>query len=259
MSTTTTAISTQPGHHPTLAEQFYMRALDHVLRSGVPFMVGGAYSLREYAGICRDTKDLDLFCKAEDYPRILQVLADAGFRTEITFPHWLAKAFENDLFVDVIFNTPNAVCPVNDGWLEHAPVADVLGHTVKLVPPEEVIWPKLYLMERERFDGADVLHIIRHRGPTLDWRRLWSRMDRHWEVLLAHLLLFDFVYPSERAVVPEWLMRELASRLEQHLVSPPSEERICRGLLLSDRQYQIDITQWGYQDIRALLLQGRTG
>jgi hypothetical protein len=228
----------------------------------VPFLLGGAYALREYAGIVRDTKDLDVFCKAEDYPRLLQALADAGYRTEIHFPHWLARAYDGDRFVDLIFNTPNGVCPVDDTWFERVHEADVLGHRLRLVPPEELLWPKLYVMERERFDGADVLHVLRRQGPTLDWRRLWARMESHWEVLFAHLLLFHFVYPSERAAVPDWLFRELLSRLEQHLAAPPAEApeaRVCRGLLLADRQYQIDVTQWGYRDARALVLQGRSG
>jgi hypothetical protein len=248
-----------PARHETAreAERFYVRALEHLLHSGVPFLVGGAYALREYAAISRETKDLDLFCKAEDYPRLLQVLAEAGYRTEITFPHWLAKAFSGDFFVDVIFNTPNAVCPVDDSWLAHAREAELFGHQVKLVPAEELLWAKMYIMERERFDGADVLHVIRHLGASLDWPRLWARMEPHWEIMFAHLLLFEFVYPSERDAVPGWLWDDLLARLQQRLSVPPPRERICRGLLISDRQYQIDITQWGYRDARALRMQGR--
>jgi hypothetical protein len=122
-----------------------------------------------------------------------------------------------------------------------------------------MIWCKSFVQERERFDGADVVHLIRKQGPTLDWHRVLARMDPHWEVLFAHLLTFRFVYPSERDTVPAWLMRELQSRVERQLAEPPPQEPICRGLLISERQYQIDITTWGYQDVRAMLLQGRRG
>jgi hypothetical protein len=239
------------------AERFYARALGHAARSGVPFLVGGAYALREYAGLWRDTKDLDVFCTAADYPRLLQALAAAGYATEIHFPNWLARAYEGDRFVDVLFSTPNGLCPVDETWFSTAREATVLGIPVRLVPPEEVVWPKMYLMERERFDGADVLHVLRQQGASLDWPRLWARFEGHWEVLFAHLLLFQFVYPSERGCVPEWLWRELLARQERRLAEPVPQERICRGLLLSDRQYQVDVTQWGYADARALLLQGR--
>jgi hypothetical protein len=246
----------EPG---TTAQDFFARALEHIVKSSVPFMIGGAYAVREYTGIVRDTKDLDVFCTVDDYPRLLQVLAEAGYRTEITFPYWLAKAFQSDLFVDVIFNAPNAVCPVDAGCLAHAPRAQVLGYPVKLVPPEELIWCKSFVQERERFDGADVVHIIRKQGPMLDWQRVLARMDEYWEVLFAHLLTFRFVYPAERDTVPAWLMRELVARVEQQLAAPAPPEPLCRGLLISERQYQIDITTWGYQDVRAMLLQGRRG
>lgn len=55
-------------------------------------------------------------------------------------------------------------------------------------------------MERERFDGADVAHIILKRGKRLDWGRLLSRFGEHWRVLLSHLILFDYIYPSEKLV-----------------------------------------------------------
>ena len=51
--------------------QFYRDVLDAIAQQQIPFLVAGAYALRRHAGIFRDTKDLDLFCKAGDYPRIL--------------------------------------------------------------------------------------------------------------------------------------------------------------------------------------------
>ncbi|MBI4494850.1 MAG: nucleotidyltransferase [Chloroflexi bacterium] len=248
-----------PAVPTTEAEHFYARALEHLVGSGVPFMVGGAYAMREYAGIFRWTKDLDVFCKAEDYPCILQVLAEAGCTTEITDTTWLVKGFCGDLLVDVIFNSGNGLCPVDESWLERAPRANVLGYMAKLVPPEEMIWSKVYIQERERFDGADVLHIIRQQGARLDWQRLLARLDSDWEVLLAHLVNFRFAYPSERDVVPRWLMEELLSRVDRQLNTRPPTARICRGPLLSRTQYEADITGWGYQDVRPLRLRGVHG
>jgi hypothetical protein len=236
-------------------EEYYADALSHALHSGVPFMLGGGYALRCYAGILRDTKDMDIFCKVEDYPRILQALAKAGYRTEVPSALWLAKAFHGEDFIDIIFNSPNCLCPVDESWLEHAPEVEAFGNTVKLVPPEEMIWCKSFVQERLRFDGADVLHLIRKRGPTLDWERMLRRAGEYWEVLLPHLLSFRFVYPSERDTVPEWLLRALLSRVEQQLGMPPVEERICRGPLIAEQQYLIDIAEWGYLDPRSVVMQ----
>jgi Uncharacterised nucleotidyltransferase len=232
------------------AESFYGTALRHLLRSGVPFLIGGAYAMREYGGIFRDTKDLDVFCLPGDYPRILQVFAGAGFRTEVTHPHWVAKAFQGEYFVDIIFGSSNDLCPVDDLWFQFARKVHLLGFAVPLIPPEEMIWSKAYVQDRYRFDGADIAHILRKMGAELDWHRLLVRMDRDWEVLLAHLINFRFAYPSERDIVPEWILRELSSRVQQQLGEPALPERICRGPRLTPHDYQIDIAEWGYRDPR---------
>src|SRR5262249_5168140 len=146
---------------------FYLRALKLVRESGVPFLLGGAYAFGTYTGILRHTKDLDVFVRPDDAPRVLGAFARAGFRTEVTFPHWLGKALNGDDFADVIFNSGNGRCPVDDEWFAHARRAEVLGAAVSVIPAEEMIWQKSYIMERERFDGADVAHLLRARGPGL--------------------------------------------------------------------------------------------
>lgn len=229
------------------AEQFYVEALDNLGRTAIPFMVGGAYALREYADIYRDTKDLDIFCKASDYPLLLDALGRQGYDTEITDANWLAKARRGQHFIDIIFNSGNGICPVDDGWLEHAPAVELLGRSVKLIPAEEEIWTKSYVQGRHRFDGADVLHILRKRGKSLDWERLLARFEGHWEVLLAHLLTFQFVYPSERDSVPPAVMGELLERARRQLELPVPRDRICRGPLLSRTDYEVDIDTWGYR------------
>ena len=232
------------------AERFYRTALNHLAEGGVPFMIGGAYALREYADIVRDTKDLDIFCKPDDHPRILGLLMGAGYQTEVTHPNWLAKAFHHNHCVDIIFSSGNSVCHVDEAWFRHSRRSTMFGVTVQLIPPEEMIWSKAYVQDRGRFDGADIAHILRRQGGTLDWHRLLVRAGSDSEVLFAHLINFRFVYPSERNVVPEWVMRELWFRIECQLESLPPAERICRGPLLTPYDYEIDVTEWGYRDAR---------
>lgn len=229
---------------------FYCRALTALQESSVPFLVGGAYALEPYTGIVRHTKDLDVFVRPADAERTLAVLTAAGYRTALEFPHWLGKAYSGEDYVDVIFSSGNGVAEVDDAWFARGVDGAVLGIPVKLCPPEEIIWSKSLIMERERYDGADVAHLLRASGPRLDWQRLLRRFDRHWRVLLSHLVLFGFIYPSERAHVPDWVMQELLGRLQRELSSPAPAERACYGTLLSRAQYLVDIEQWGYQDAR---------
>ena len=79
---------------------FYVKSLAVLNESGVPFLVGGAYALAQHAAIERHTKDLDIFVLPDDRDAVLGASGAAGFRTEVTFPHWLAKAYSDDAFID---------------------------------------------------------------------------------------------------------------------------------------------------------------
>jgi nucleotidyltransferase DUF2204 len=230
--------------------EFYRHVLDCLHAGGVRYLVGGAYALECFTGIGRETKDIDLFVAPAECDAALRLLERAGYATEMTSPVWLAKARCDDDFVDVIFSSGNGIAEVDEDWFRHAEEGEVLGVRVQLCPAEEMIWSRSWVMERERFDGADVVHLIRARGPRMDWHRLLARFGAHWRVLLAHLVLFGFVYPGERGAVPEWVMRELVQRLDRELAAPPSAQRLCLGTLLSRYQYQVDLGRWGYRDGR---------
>jgi len=229
---------------------FYVAALRALQTAQVPFLVGGAYALSRYTGIFRDTKDMDVFVHPGDMKPALDALAAAGYQTELTFPHWLGKAFAGEYMIDVIFSSGNGFAQVDDAWFEHAVEDTVLGVPARLCPAEEMIWSKAFIMERERYDGADIVHLLRARAECLDWRRLLQRFGPHWRVLLSHLVLFGFIYPSERARIPGLVMAELVRRLadEQRTVQPT--DPICCGTLLSRAQYLVDVETLGYRDAR---------
>lgn len=229
---------------------FYCHAVDALTREGVPFLVGGAYALGRYTGIVRHTKDFDIFVRPEDCRRILDLFAAEGYRCELTFPHWLGKVYADGDFIDVIYSSGNGIATVDDEWFAHAVVGEVLGREVRLCPVEEIIWSKGFIMERERFDGADVAHLLRARAADLSWPRLLRRFGKHWRVLFTHLVLFGYVYPSERDRIPATVMEELIGRLRQELTATPADEHVCQGTILSREQYLIDIRNWGYEDAR---------
>lgn len=227
---------------------FYREALDELYESGTNFMLGGAFCMFQYTGIYRDTKDLDVFCKPSEYPKILKHFASKGYKTELTDVRWLAKVFKGEYFIDIIFDTVNNICRVDDTWYQHAREGEFVGHKVKLLPPEELIWCKIYVQNRERYDGADVNHVLLKQGKSLDWKRLLNRLDQHWHILLSQLLQFQFVYPSEyHEIIPRWLFDELMERAREQYDLPPAVERVCRGPIIDQTQYQIDIKEWDYK------------
>ena len=197
----------------------------------------------------RDTKDLDLFVRRADWSRIVEALAAQGIACELVFSHWLGKARGNGHFVDLIFAGGNGFVEVDDEWLAHGVPSVVLDVPVHLVPAEEMIWSKAYVMERERFDGADVLHILRKSAPELDWFRLLRRFDAHPAVLLSHLVMFEFVFPGDRHKLPAWVLDELWQRTR---VVEPLPPRLCRGTLISREQYLVDIEERADHDAREM-------
>ena len=221
------------------------RAIQLLEEAGVQFVVGGAYAYCQYTGIYRDTKDLDLFLRKRDAGTALGVLAQHGWRTERTDEVWLYKGFHGEYFVDLIFCSGNGVAQVDDEWFEHATPGETFGRPVLVAPPEEMIWSKAFVLERERYDGGDVNHIIRAVGDQLDWNRLLRRFDRHWEVLLSHLMLYRFVYPTHRTKVPDWVMAELICRTLDTVRQGDCSESPCRGPLVSRVNYQLDIREGG--------------
>ncbi|AKD03940.1 nucleotidyltransferase [Pontibacter korlensis] len=240
-------IELQEGIHRQAAHDFYREVLGILAESNLDYMVGGGFALRLYTDIIRDTKDLDIFCKGGDTPAILKLFKENGFETELTDARWLAKAIKGEQFMDIIFNNPGNHCAVDDSWFERSTPSELLGIKVKVIPAETLIWSKLYVQNRERYDGADINHLILRYGDKLDWKWLWQHMETHWQLLLAQFLSFQFVYPSEREIIPKWLFDELFRRAQNELEMPPPKEKICRGPLIDQTQYAIDITEWDFK------------
>jgi Nucleotidyl transferase of unknown function (DUF2204) len=231
---------------------FYVAAMEALDGRGVEFLVGGAWAFEAHTGIGGRTKDLDLFLRPADVETALAVLEKEGYRTELTSPIWIGKAFLDDEVVDLIFSSGNGLCTVDDAWFAHAKQATVLDRRVGLIPIEEMIWSKSFLMERDRFDGADINHLILAAGGTLDGDRLLSRFGVHWRVLLAHVVLFDYAFPSKRGLLPDALRSTLMQRAADSgdSVEIGDERDLCYGTFLSRHQYQGDVEGGAFGDAR---------
>jgi hypothetical protein len=228
---------------------FHLRSVAALQDANVPFLIGGAYVVEVYAGVSRRTKDFDLYVRPRHVDAALDALARAGYETELTFAHWLAKAKRGRDYVDLIFRAGNGLCEVDDSWFERAHDDELLGLHVKLCAPEEMIWMKAYIMERERFDGADIAHLLVSCAEKLNWQHLVQRFGPDWRVLLSHLVLFGFIYPSEQRRIPTAVMDDLIARLRNETPAG-GNERVCRGTLLSRKQYLIDVQKRGFHDAR---------
>ena len=240
--------SSRPQRLPKKQAELYRDVLTILEEKKIPLAVSGTYALQLHSGICRDTKDLDIFLSTEDAAVALACLVKHGFRCEVRDPVWLAKAYRDKYFVDLITGMSNAVIIVDASWIKHSRPTEVLGVATRILAPEELLVSKLFVTRRERFDGADIAHVIYATRGELDWDRIVRHVGEHWEILLWALLLFRYVYPGQSNYVPAHLWQDLIGRLS-HAVSNPDPNQTFRGSLIDDRMFAIDLKEWGLDNI----------
>jgi Uncharacterised nucleotidyltransferase len=243
--------SVQP-KFPQKQEAMFRETLMVLNRRRVPYVVSGAFALQVHTGIWRATKDLDLFLTPEDVPAAMRCLRKNGFRCEVRDPVWLHKAHRNGFFIDLITGMSNAVFRVDRSWIENASPTMILNVRARVLAAEELLVSKLFVVRRERFDGADIAHIIYSSQGKLDWNRVLALVNNHWEILLFALVLYRYVYPAYSHYVPSWLWQRLLVRFSNELTNPdPAAE--FRGSLVDDKMFAIDVAEWGMADTLRVL------
>ncbi len=92
--------------------------------------------------------------------------------------------------------------------------------------------------------------LILTRGDELDWGRLLERTGEHWRLLLAQVHLFDYVYPTHRRRIPDWVRETLLDRACNAEQEEPLDDEPFRGTLVSRFSFAIDVNEWGFRDLR---------
>lgn len=231
-----------------LHEQVCAEALRTLNAEQVPYLLGGAFAFTQYTGIIRATKDVDFFLSKRDLPQALSTLESIGFATSRPFGHWLAKASRTEVAFDLIYSSGNGVAGVDDDWFQHAPSSELYGVPVRLTPVEEMIWSKAFIMERERYDGADVAHLLHAQAPRLNWDRLLRRFGAHLPVLASHIILFLYIYSDGDSKLPTGILDHVVGAAHQSSARV-TQEPTCLGTLLSREQFLPDLNN-GYRDGR---------
>lgn len=217
-------------------------------RERVSYAIAGAFALQQHTGICRDTKDLDLFLTSESACAALKLLRREEFECEVCDPVWLFKAHRGEFFVDLITGMSNAAMVVENSWIDRAQPAMIHGVRTRVLAAEELLASKLFVTRRERFDGADVAHIIYGTRGKLDWQRILQLAGENWEMLFWALVLFHYAYPAKTGFVPKELWHDLTRRFE-HSLANPDPSAPFRGSLIDDKMFAIDVNEWGLENI----------
>jgi hypothetical protein len=180
--------------------------------------------------------------------KVLPYLRRRGFKCKVKDPVWLAKVHKGEFFVDLITGMSNAVIVVEDSWIERARPAVVHGVKTRVLAPEELVASKIFVAKRERFDGADIAHVIYGTYPNFDWDRELQIVGDHWEMLLWSLLLFRYAYPAQTHYVPATVWRELLQRFQGQIARPDPHAKF-RGSLVDELMFAIDLNEWGLPNL----------
>ncbi|MEW6443275.1 MAG: nucleotidyl transferase [bacterium] len=237
-------VSLPSGQHDLYAH--WLRILND---TGIPYAVAGAFGLHAYTGIWRETKDLDVFIQPEHLEQAMQALAAKGFETLVWDRHWLAKIRCEPYFMDLLFGLGSGMIEVDADWMAYTRPAVILGVPIPLIAIEELIASKTMIAKRDRFDGADVVHLIHAARGKLDWGRLQKRLHRMPGLLLWHCVFFDLIYPGH----PDYLPQERIVSLFETMRKGWSQDRgprAFRGTLIDPYSFAVDCEDWGYEDAR---------
>ncbi len=240
--------SSDPSQIPDEQLLLFREVLSLFEAKDISYAVAGAFALQEHTGICRDTKDLDLFLTPASAALGLKQLRGKGFECEICDPVWLYKARRNEFYVDLITGMSNAAIVVEDSWIARSRPAVVHGVHTCVLGAEELLVSKLFVTRRERFDGADIAHVIYGTRGKLDWQRILLLVGEHWEILFWALVLFHYVYPAQSQYVPKNIWQDLLTRF-QNVVLHPSPDAKFRGSLIDDKMFAIDVKEWGLANL----------
>jgi Nucleotidyl transferase of unknown function (DUF2204) len=240
--------SSTPPEFPEEQRRLFVEVLTLMNDREIPYVVSGAFALQQHTGIWRNTKDLDLFLAPTEVPRALEELGKAGFKTEICDPVWLCKAHRAGYFVDIITGMSNAIIKVDPTWIERSVRSEILGVPSQVLAAEELIASKLFVTRRERFDGADVVHVIHGTKGNLDWDRVLGIVGEHWGIVLWSMMLFQYTYPAHSEYIPRSLWNDLLGRLRAEL-DHPNPHAHFRGSLLDENMFAIDVHEWGMANL----------
>jgi hypothetical protein len=237
-----------PPQFPPEQEALFREVLLLLNEKQVPYAVSGAFALHQHTGIWRNTKDLDLFLTPPAAARAREVLREDGFVTEVVDPVWLSKAHRDNFFVDLITGMSNGIITVDDSWIEGSARAKVTGVQTRVLAAEELIASKMFVLFRERYDGADIAHVIHGTRGRLDWDRLLHLAGDHWELLFYAMLLFKYAYPKKTDFIPREVWEMMIERTRQAIENPDPKAEF-RGSLLDERMFAIDVQEWGMKDL----------
>src|SRR4051794_10534791 len=184
----------------------YACILHQVCSKEIPFALGGGLALGYYTGHLRRSKDLDIYIGPEEKDRIKGIMTSCGmedYHDRCPYDRgWIYRGHQDGIIVDAIWAMANRRTYVDERWMSAGQCIQLFGESFRVIPAEELIWSKLYVLQRDRCDWPDILNLIHATGPTLDWDHLLKRVGVDRPLIRGVLSVFSWVSPSRAAEIP---------------------------------------------------------
>jgi hypothetical protein len=221
-------IQAQAAPHQTAGEtlfadeqgEIYRRVINEARAQELNFALGGGFAINAYTGLQRGAKDLDMYVLPSARRRLVDILSRVGMKDYYEQSpydrNWIYRGYAGAAIVDVIWAMANQVAEVDEAWLTRGDEMEVDGKQLRLLPPEELLWTKIYVIQRDRCDWPDLLNLLYSRGETMNWEHLLKRLGKDTALLTSVLTLFVWLCPGRARTFPDWLWKRLK------LISPPS-------------------------------------
>jgi Uncharacterised nucleotidyltransferase len=211
----------------------YRSAIEVARSAGLNFLLGGGFALATYTGRWRNTKDIDFYILPRDREAMIAALSSIGFVDYYDQrpydPGWIYRSTREGIIVDIIWSMANRRAEVDNLWFERAQPVMVREESIQVAPAEELLWCKLYIMQRDHCDWTDIFNLIYVAGPRLDWDHLIKRVGIDLPLLRAALTMFDWLCPNTSVQLPDHLRKHL-DLPKPKKVSPAEEQRRIRLL-----------------------------
>lgn len=141
--------------------------------AGVPFMLGGSLACWARGGP-RSQNDLDLILPPSEAERALAALAEVGMRTDHPPEEWLAKAWDGDVMVDLIFRLLG-LGDVTVEMIHSAEEMQVLAIRMPVMATEDILAAKLLSISEQNLDYGPPLEMGRSLREQIDWEDVRDR------------------------------------------------------------------------------------
>jgi putative nucleotidyltransferase-like protein len=145
------------------------RAVAALQAQDIPYLLGGGLGCWARGGP-PSSNDIDLMIKPEDAERAQEALVEAGMRAVNPPEHWLLKAYDGDILVDLIFE-PSGM-RIDDEVIARGEEISVMAMHTQVMDLNDILITKLFALDEHSADYGDLILITRSLREQIDWPRV---------------------------------------------------------------------------------------